>query len=139
MDFIVGLPRTQRGNGSTLWLLIVSLKWLISFHARKQWILPILLIFIFKEVVEHHGVLKSIVSDRNTKFFSHFGRHLWKRICINLLCSSAYYHQTNGKTKVVSRKLGNLLNSLSTKKPKQGDSILPQAEFAYSSSVNHST
>ncbi|CAL2262873.1 unnamed protein product [Prunus armeniaca] len=70
---------------------------------------------------------------------SHFWRHLWKRIGTNLPYSSAYHPQTDGQIGVVNRTLGNLLRSLSAKKPKQWDSVLPQAEFACNSSVNCST
>lgn len=39
----------------------------------------------------------------------------------------------------MNRTLGNLLCSLSSKRPKQWDTILPRAEFAYNSMVNRST
>ncbi|GKE45956.1 RNA-directed DNA polymerase, partial [Tanacetum coccineum] len=42
-------------------------------------------------------------------------------------------------TKVVNRRLGNILRSLIRDNAKQWDLILPQAEFAYNSSVNRTT
>lgn len=40
---------------------------------------------------------------------------------------------------VVNRTLGNMLWSLASKRPKQWDTILSRAEFAYNSVVNRST
>jgi hypothetical protein len=49
----------------------------------------------FKEVVRLHGLPRSIVSDRDTKFVGHFWRTLWKRIGDFFFFSSSYHPQTN--------------------------------------------
>ena len=93
---------------------------------------------LFKEVVRLHGFPKSIVSDRDTRFVGQFWRKLWKKLT-KLSFISSYHPQTDGKTKVVNRSLGNLLRSLAGEHPKQWDHILPQAEYAYNDSPNKST
>jgi hypothetical protein len=93
----------------------------------------------FKEVVRLHGLQRSIVSDRDTKFIGHFWRTLWKKLGTNLAFSSAYHPQTDGQTEVVNRSLGDLLRSLVMEHHSSWDNVLPQAEFAYNDSVNQST
>lgn len=53
--------------------------------------------------------------------------------------SSAFHPRTEGLTKGLNRSLKNLLRCLANDYIKQWDLVLPQAEFAYNSSINRLT
>lgn len=93
----------------------------------------------FTEIVRLHGLLKSIILDRDVKFIGHFWWTLWKKLDIKLNFSLSYHPQTDGQTKVVNQSLGNLLRSLVGENSRQWDRVLAQEEFAYNDSPNRST
>ncbi|KAG7952365.1 hypothetical protein I3843_12G054600 [Carya illinoinensis] len=92
-----------------------------------------------QEVIRLHGVPSSIVSDRDVKFMSYFWKTLWAKMGTKLLFSSAFHPQTDDQTEVTNRSVGNLLRCLVADHAASWDFVLPQAEFAFNSSVNRST
>jgi hypothetical protein len=93
----------------------------------------------FKEIIRLYGVPNTIVSDRDTKFLSHFWRTLWAKLGTKLLFSTTCHPQTNGQTKVVNRTLSTMLRVVLKKNIKMCEECLPHVEFAYNRSLHSTT
>ena len=92
-----------------------------------------------KEVVRLHGVPKSIVSDRDTKFMSIFWHELHKLMGTKLLMSTAFHPQMDGTTERANRSIGQILRMIVSDDQKDWAAKCPMVEFALNSSINATT
>ncbi|GKA96872.1 RNA-directed DNA polymerase [Tanacetum coccineum] len=110
LDFVLGLPRTQRAKDSIMVVVDRFSKMAHFVPCSKTFDASQVARLYFAKIVKLHGVPKTLTFDQDVKF-----------------------------TEVVNQSLGNLLRSLIGDNAKQWDLILPQAEFAYNRSVHRTT
>ena len=64
---------------------------------------------MFENVYKHHGLPKTIISDRDVLFTSTFWGHLNSLIGVRLKMSSAYHPQTDSATERANRTITQML------------------------------
>jgi hypothetical protein len=131
MDFVTGLPRTQKGNDS-IWVIIDRLTKVAHFIPVKTTFGGATLARIYlKEIVKLHGIPRKIVSDRGTQFTSKFWMSLQQDMGTKLDFSTAYHPQSDGQTERVNKVLEDLLRACVLTFDRNWESSLSYAEFSY--------
>ena len=72
MNFVVGLPITQRGHNG-VWVVVDRLTKIVHFLPfNTKWFVAKLAKYYVREIVRLHSIPVSIISDRDVRFTSGF-------------------------------------------------------------------
>jgi len=139
MDFVLGLPRNRKGRDSIFVVVDRFSKMAHFIPCHKVNDVTHIANLFFKEVVRLHDLPRTIVSDRDTKFLSHFWRTLWGKLGTKLLFSTTCHPQSDVQTEMVNRILGQLLKCMIVHNTREWEALLPQVEFTYNKVVHSTT
>jgi hypothetical protein len=138
MDFIIGLPKTDKGFDS-IWVIIDRLTKIAHFLPVKTKYPVVAYAELYIAcILSLHGVPKTIVLDHGPQFVSKFWEERHKSLGTKLLHSSAYHPQTSGQTERVNQILEDMLRACVLEFPQKWDECLPLAEFSYNNSYQES-
>jgi hypothetical protein len=139
MDFIVGLPRTQRQHNA-VFVVVDRLTKMAHFipTTKKVSATQVADLFI-QHIFRIHGLPETIVSDRDTRFTGQFWTSLFTKLGTKLKFSSGEHPETDGQTERVNQVLEDMLRAYVSIRQKDWENYLPLLEFAYNSRKHSAT
>nr|GEY58111.1 DNA/RNA polymerases superfamily protein [Tanacetum cinerariifolium] len=116
MDFVTGLPRTQRRHDA-IWVVVDRLTKSAHFlPICKDYSVSKLAETFQQEIVRLHGTPSAIVSDRDPRFASRFWKGLQKAWGTRLKFSTAFHPQTDGQSERTIQTIEDMLRSCALEK-----------------------
>ena len=138
MDFVTGFPTTRNRNDA-VWVIVDRLTKSAHFLAIKKTDgVDRNVSKYIDEIVRLHGVPSSIVSDRDSRFTSHFWQAFQKALGTRVNMSTAYHPQTDGQSERTIRTLEDMLRACVLDWGDSWERHLPLVEFAYNNSFHSS-
>ncbi|KAF5804296.1 putative nucleotidyltransferase, Ribonuclease H [Helianthus annuus] len=138
MDFVTKLPKTRKGN-DTIWVIVDRLTKSAHFLPMKEtFSMEQLAKLYVNKIVSLHGIPLSIVSDRDSRFTSHFWSSFQKAIGTRLNLSTAYHPQTDGQSERTIQTMEDMLRACVIDFGGNWDEHLPLIEFSYNNSYHTS-
>ena len=139
MDIITHLPLSINGYSSCV-VFIDRLSKMAHFVPATASLSSERLAKLFVDhIFRLHGMPKSIISDRDSRFMSRFWKAVFDSLGTKLLYSSAYHPQTDGQTERTNRTMEQMLRMYVQRNPEEWDCYLAPIEFAYNNAIQAST
>nr|GEX50506.1 reverse transcriptase domain-containing protein [Tanacetum cinerariifolium] len=111
MDFVTKLPKTSNRH-DTIWVIVNCLtKSAHLIPTRETDSMETLTRLYIKEIVSRHGVLISIISDRDSHFTFRFWQSLQSALGTQLDMSTTYHPETDGQSKRTIQTIEDMLRA----------------------------
>nr|GEW06421.1 putative reverse transcriptase domain-containing protein [Tanacetum cinerariifolium] len=138
MDFMTKLLRTSSRN-DTFWVIMDRLTKIAYFQPmREDYKMDRFARLYLNEIVARHGVLISIISDRDNRFTSRFWQSMQEALGTHLDISTAYHPQTDGLNERTIQTLEDMLRVYVLDFEGSWDVHLLLVEFSYNNSYHSS-
>ncbi|GJZ56567.1 putative reverse transcriptase domain-containing protein, partial [Tanacetum coccineum] len=138
MDFVTKLPRTSSGH-DTIWVIVNRLsKSAHSLPMREDYKMERLAMLYLNENVARHGVLISIISDRDSRFTSRFWQSMQEALGTRFDMSITYHPQTGGQSERTIQTLEDMLRACVLDFERSWDVHILLVEFSYNNSYHSS-
>jgi hypothetical protein len=137
MDFITRLPQVQ--GKDCIYVVVDKLtKFTHFFSISSKYSAARVAELFFREVFRLHGLPKTIVNDRDNRFMGGFWQELFRIIGKELMPSTSYHPQTNGKTEIVNKWLEGYLRNYVLGQQKAWIKCLHLGEHCYKTTYHMS-
>lgn len=90
----------------------------------------------FREVFRLHGLPRSILSDRDSRFLSTLWQDVFRLIGTELTPSTSYHPQANGQTKIVNKLVEGYLRNYNASQQRAWVKWLYLGEYCYNSTYH---
>ena len=130
MDFITGLPESTLGNDTILTFVDRLTKQAHFVPTRSTVDAEGVADLYVENVMRHHGLSHSEVSDRDPRFTSGVYRNIFSKLGVKLKFSTSHHPQTDGQTEWVHRTIEQILRAAVNHRLSNWEELLPVCEFA---------
>lgn len=130
LDFMVRLPKTVNKFDAILVFVDKLTKMVHLVPTTTDVSAEETARLFISNVFRLHGLPSVFISDRDSKFTSHFWSYLCKALGIKKSLSSAFHPQTDGQTERTNRVVEEVLRHFCEANSRTWDSMLPIVEFA---------
>ncbi|KAJ0495282.1 putative nucleotidyltransferase, Ribonuclease H [Helianthus annuus] len=134
MDFITKLPKTRKGNDTILVIVDRLTKSAHFLPIKETYSSNMLAQLYVDKIVALHGIPVSIISNRDTRYTSHFWKSFQQSLGTRLNFSTAYHPQTDGQSERTIQTLEDMLRACAIDLGGSWDKNLPLIEFSYNNS-----
>ena len=139
MDFVGPFPRAAGGYTHALVIIDKLTRYVVYVPLGENATAQQVFGALDQRWLAMFGVPRAIISDRDTRFTSHFWEDLWEGFRTELKRSTAFHPQTDGSTERANRVLVEALRAYVNARGDNWATLLPQLQRATNASVCAST